>query len=457
MKVFARLCCVWIVAAILCAGCMNAGPAEDGGTTHGPNGNQSGTGNGGIANEGPGGGSNGNKNAGNGSGQDTGGTTGGTGGGGAGQDNGGIEEGNVGGGDEAEKTRDAVWMAVGDIMMHMPQLPGAYDNKSKTYNFNAYFDPVKPILTQGDWTLANLETPIAGQSLGLSGFPRFNAPVEVAASLKHAGFDIVTTANNHALDRGFEGVSKTLKALEKKGLAIKGTARSQAEADKLTIVERNGIRMGLLAFTYGTNGIPLPKDKPYAVSLIDEPRIIRDIGRLRDAGADFITVALHFGTEYQTVPSDAQKKLARKLIAAGADIIAGSHPHVVQPYETVEVAETDGTVRRGLIIYSMGNFLSNQRGDTKDYGVIFKVRIRKEKGVISISDVEPIPTWVHRYRKNGVNRYEIVPLEQTVRSRSIQELGEAGYKELSRNLKLLTQRLASMSAKPYPVQASGTP
>lgn len=351
---------------------------------------------------------------------------------------------------------DALWVAVGDIMMHMPQLPAYYDKTAKRYNFNPFFEKVKPILEQGDWSLANLETPISTKDLGYSGYPRFNAPSELAEALKYAGFNVVTNANNHSLDRGAEGIKRTLQHLEKQGFATKGTARSKAEADKLTIIERQGIKMGLLAYTYGTNGIALPKGKPYSVALIDEKAIIRDIKRLREAGTDFITVALHFGVEYQLTPNDTQKKLARKLIAAGADIIAGAHTHVVQPYETVEVSEADGSVRRGLIIYSMGNFISNQRGDTKDCGVIFKVHIHKDHAAnhTTIGDIEAIPTWVHRVKKNKANHYQILPMEQSLEKGHTKGLTAADYKEIKRNLSILTKRLQSMAIKPVTMNAT---
>ncbi|MBW7453512.1 CapA family protein [Paenibacillus sepulcri] len=358
-----------------------------------------------------------------------------------------VEEPDSAGNDEVVPDSEAVWMAVGDIMMHMPQLPSSYDVKTKKYNFNPFFTQVKPLLEQGDWTLGNLETPIAGKSLGYSGFPRFNSPVELASALKYAGFNVITNANNHAMDRGAQGIDLTLKHLLEQGFTVKGTARSRAEADHLTLVEHKGIRMGLLAYTYGTNGIPLPKDKPYAVSLIDEEAMVRDIGRLHEAGADFITIALHFGIEYQTAPNDEQKALARKLIAAGADIIAGSHPHVLQPYETIETTEPDGSVRRGLIIYSMGNFISNQRGDTKDYGVIYKVMIHKNNTThrTTIGEIQTIPTWVYRSGNKEAYKYAVVPLAQTIKNRSLKGLASADYSLLSRQLELVNKRLNSMA------------
>ncbi|SEM78349.1 CapA family protein [Paenibacillus sp. OV219] len=358
---------------------------------------------------------------------------------------------------EPEPSADATWIAVGDIMMHMPQLPGAYSEKTKMYNFNSFFTAVKPILEQGDWSLANLETPIGGKSLGYSGYPRFNAPTELGDALKYAGFTTVTNANNHALDRGAKGISLTLAKLEKLGFDIKGTARSKTESERITIVERKGIKMGLLAYTYGTNGIPLPKDQPYAVSLIDETKMLQDIKKVRAAGADFITVVLHFGTEYQTAPNDTQKNLARKLIAAGADIIAGSHPHVVQPYEMVEAAQPDGTVHKGLIIYSMGNFISSQQGKSKDYGVIYKVHIHKDgpSKQTTITDVEAIPTWVHRGTTRGISKFSVVPLKQTIDSKSLKDLTSADYRSLSSMYSQLTKRIHAMSGKLLKLPAAG--
>ncbi|WP_188887774.1 CapA family protein [Paenibacillus radicis (ex Gao et al. 2016)] len=345
---------------------------------------------------------------------------------------------------------EAEWVAVGDVMMHKPQVPGAYDAKTKTYNFNSYFTEVKPILSQGDWVLANLETPVAGSSYGYTGYPSFNSPVELLDALEYAGFNILTTANNHSLDKGGKGLLRTLDNLKKYKFAIKGTAASQAEADKNVIIEKNGIKMGLLSYTYGTNGIPLPQGKPYMVSLIDEKKMVADIAKTKAAGADFVTIALHFGIEYQTQPNDEQKRLARKLVAAGADIIAGSHPHVIQPYEVLETTDEAGKTRQGLIIYSMGNFISNQRDDTKDYGIIYKVLIRKNIAdhTIQFGEIEAIPTWVHRYQPDNNYRYRILPVEQTLEAFASGTkdvlLSTADYNAMENTLKQLRKRLSTM-------------
>ncbi|RIX53732.1 CapA family protein [Paenibacillus nanensis] len=341
---------------------------------------------------------------------------------------------------------DAVWIGVGDVMSHSPQLPGAYDAELDTYDFTPFFEEVKPILAQGDWVMANMETPVAGKDFGYSGYPTFNAPVELAEALKGAGFNLLSTANNHSLDKGEKGLLRTLEHLKELGFTTVGTAASQEEADTPVISEQNGIRMGLLSYTYGTNGIPIPEGKPYLVSLIDEEKMKSDIRKLRDAGADVVTIALHFGNEYQTTPTEEQKRLARALVAAGADIIAGSHPHVIQPYEVIETEDLNGQTKKALIIYSMGNFISNQRGDSKDYGVIFKVGVRKNvtEGTTTLTDVEAIPTWVHRYQPDRYYRYRVLPVEETIAAMDDELLGTNIYKQLQTDYDMLIQRLESL-------------
>lgn len=341
---------------------------------------------------------------------------------------------------------EAVWMGVGDIMSHTPQLPGAYDKTSKTYNFDSYFEPVSHILQDGDWVMANLETPIAGADFGYTGYPSFNAPVELAQALQNAGFNMLSTANNHSLDKGERGLLRTIENLKELGFHFVGTASSQEEADAPVIVEKNGISMGILSYTYGTNGIAIPNGKPYLINLIAEEAIKQNIAKLREAGADIVTVALHFGNEYQTEPSEQQKTLARSLAASGADIIAGSHPHVVQPYEVVEAFDENGKPKECLIIYSMGNFISNQRGDSKDYGVIFKVGISKNRtdGTTKLTDIEAIPTWVHRYKPDEHFRYRILPVEEVLAASDDKLLTAADYDALKRDVEILTTRLESM-------------
>lgn len=365
--------------------------------------------------------------------------------------------------DEPSYTKEAELIAVGDIMMHSPQITAGYDPVAKTYSYDSFFTEVQPILSKGDWVWGNLETPLAGADLKYTGYPMFNAPPELASALKNAGFNIITNANNHSLDRREQGVLRTLDRLKEQGLITKGTAASQEEADKPVIVEKNGIAMGILAYTYGTNGIPIPQGKPYLVSLIDEQRMSDDIAKLRAAGADVVTVAVHFGLEYQREANEQQKDIAKKLIAAGADIILGSHPHVVQPYEMVEAEAADGSKHSGLVIYSLGNFISNQTGRTTDYGLILSVKIKKHfpDGGIELTDIDAMPTWVHIYEKSngnskakGKKQYRILPLEPLLAERNDPLLKAKDYDILNKSLQAMKQHVESymMTASAAPVQ-----
>lgn len=345
--------------------------------------------------------------------------------------------------------REASLIAVGDIMVHTPQLPAYYDPATKRYTFNPWFEQVKPILQTGDWVFGNIETPLAGRDLKYTGYPRFNAPAELADALADAGFNVVSTANNHSMDRGFPGVVRTLGNVRKSGLVPVGTAVDPNDAKRLAIEERNGIRMGFLAYTYGTNGIQVPKDKAFAVNLIDTDAIVAQIAALRRAGADVVTVSLHFGLEYNRMPSKQQVQLVRKLIGAGADIVLGSHPHVVQPCERIAIPASesaDGVARSGVVVYSMGNFISNQSGDWKDVGLIFKVGVSKTEledgtSVIKLEQVTTIPTWVHIQTIRKQRHYTIIPLEQALKDRNDPKLTPKNYASMKQMLDGINKHL----------------
>ncbi|WP_158630040.1 CapA family protein [Cohnella sp. AR92] len=353
-------------------------------------------------------------------------------------------------------TTEAVLLATGDIMVHSPQLPAYYDAAADSYDFTPWFRKVKPLLSQGDWVIGNLETPVAGADLKFSGYPRFNAPTELTKALVDAGFGIVSTANNHSLDRGFTGIQRTLNNVRDAGLIPVGTSVSNYDSLRRVIVDKNGIKLGFLSYTYGTNGIPIPEGKEYGINLISLPKIQEDIRELKEAGADSIVVSLHFGIEYQRMPNDEQKALARSVIEAGADIILGSHPHVIQPYETIEVddPEADSGKRRGFVIYSLGNFISNQKDEWKDVGVILHLKLSKTvwpdgHSSTTWSDVETTPTWVNQRVANGLKRYTVLPLPQTLADAAGKEWTSAEYGKMRtylNGISLHLKRLSSQSA-----------
>jgi len=337
---------------------------------------------------------------------------------------------------------------LGDIMMHSTQTRSGYDAKKQTYNFDSFFAPVKSILSKGDWVTGNLETPLAGEDAGgYTGYPLFNAPAQLLDAAKKAGFNILTTANNHALDRGEIGVIKTIANLGDRKIASTGTAKSKAAGDTTLIITKNNISLAMLAYSYGTNGIPIPKGKDYLVSLIDEKQIVKDIAKARKKGADIIAISLHFGDEYQRQPNPQQKQLVENLLKAGADIILGSHPHVVQPYKIFKFPGKNGKTRKAVAIYSMGNFISGQTQDYTDLGVILQVNIRKKfpEKTTEITSIKAIPTWVHRYTLNNKSNYRILPLEATVTQKKDALLATSQYPVLKAYLQEMNNHLKSLN------------
>ncbi|MEM1170971.1 MAG: CapA family protein [Cyanobacteria bacterium P01_H01_bin.35] len=331
---------------------------------------------------------------------------------------------------------EAKLIAVGDIMMHGMQIKSGYNSKTKSYSYKSFFTEVKDILSAGDWVIGNLETTLSGPKSRYTGYPLFNAPATLADAIKWAGFNILTTANNHSLDRREKGVLKTLENLRDRDIYPVGTSASLEESQEILMVEKNEILMAFLAYTYGTNGIPIPKGKDYLVNLIDEQKILQDISKARQQGADIVTVSLHFGAEYQRLPNTQQKQLVKNLVNGGADIILGSHPHVVQPYKIFRIAEENGEIRQAVVIYSMGNFISNQTRKYTDLGVIFQVNIQKifPEETIKISAVEALPTWVHRYRKNGKLNFRVLSLEEVVSDKNDPLLKSKDYLLLEKYL-----------------------
>lgn len=344
-------------------------------------------------------------------------------------------------------TKEAKLIAVGDILMHMALTRSGYNPQNKTYNFDHFFKEVKGIISTGDWAIANMETTLAGPELGYSEYPLFNAPAQIVDAAKRAGFNVLITANNHALDKGERGLINTIKNIRSRGVPSVGTATSAKEAEKLLIVNQNNISMAILAYTFGTNGIPIPQGKNYLVSLINEQKIIKDIAKARKQGADVVTIYLHFGEEYQRQPNASQKQLVERLLKAGADIILGDHPHVVQPYQIFKLKGKDGKSRTGVVIYSLGNFISYQLGNYKDLGVIFAVNIRKRfpEKEIEITKVEAIPTWTHNYKLNNKLNFRVLPIEAVVARKNDPLLPAARYPILKKQLLEMKSHLKSLS------------
>ncbi|MEJ2105564.1 MAG: CapA family protein, partial [Ignavibacteriaceae bacterium] len=271
---------------------------------------------------------------------------------------------------------------VGDLMCHSTQFNYAKVS-ADSFNFTGVFKEVKKYLTEPDLTVGNLETVIAGKDKQYSGYPYFNAPDDFIYALKDAGFNLLTTANNHA----------TIDVLNKYKIHRTGTYTSQQDEDSLRIFRINSITIAILPYTENTNGVPIPKGKDFVINLIDEQKIKEDITKARLKDVDVILVYLHYGNEYEREAGDYQKEIVQRLVELGADIIIGGHPHVIQPFDYFKA--NNSKLDTGFIAYSMGNFISNQRWRYSDAGVIHDIEISKNNlnDSVYINNVSYLPTW----------------------------------------------------------------
>lgn len=299
----------------------------------------------------------------------------------------------------------AVIGAIGDILIHDWVYEDAKTKKG--YNFKPMFQPIKSILQRPDLLIANQESIPGGETLGISSYPSFNSPHEIVDAIMDAGVDFVSTANNHALDKGEAGIKNSIAYYDKMNLPYVGTFKNEKDQNTLRIQNINGIKIAILAFTYGTNGIPVPKGKDYLVNIIDKERILAELSRARRI-ADFVILNLHWGIEYKRFPNEEQKELAKTFTDGGADVILGHHPHVLQPIEKLRTK--DG--RDAVVVYSLGNFISGQMWDYKDIGGMFDFKVSKDiinnEKKIKISDIHFTPTYVEN---KNLHHYRVIPLK----------------------------------------------
>lgn len=315
------------------------------------------------------------------------------------QKNKGIEE-------KEDKTQVKI-LAMGDMIFHQPIVKNY--RTGETYDFTPIFSNISEDINGVDLAIANFEGSV-NSNRKLSGFPMFNFPKESIYSLKNAGFDILSTANNHALDTGLDGIAETISHIKESGMESFGTLTQDCE--KGIVVEKNGIKIGLISFTDTLNGMDsLMRNKEYSVNTFSQD-VAGDIKNLKDK-SDIVIVYPHWGNEYQHHPSERQIFLKEKLHEYGADIILGSHPHVLQRYEVEEINN-----KKLFTIYSMGNALSNQRVENLkksgvDTGALVKLEIEKDNisGVTILKSYEVQPTYVNRYRANGRLNYDVVKLQ----------------------------------------------
>lgn len=323
---------------------------------------------------------------------------------------------------------------VGDLMQHRAQLNAAR-TLAGTYDYSSCFTHVKEQISQADIAIGNLEVTLGGSPY--RGYPAFSAPDEYLTAIQNAGFDVLLTANNHCLDRGKQGLERTIQQLETHNILFAGTYRNIAERKQHypLFIEKKGFRIALLNYTYGTNGIQVKA--PNIVNYIDKEQITQDIRSAQARRPDAIIACMHWGDEYKRLPNETQKQLADWLLEQGVTHIIGSHPHVIQPMEI----RTDGH-RQHVVVYSLGNFISNMRAPHTDGGVMVTLELEKfplinhpipphflpEKATLSH---QPIPfvkpycqlihcdytlVWTLRPEWNATRNFQLIPADYPIHS-----------------------------------------
>lgn len=293
-------------------------------------------------------------------------------------------------------------LIAGDLMQHMPQIKSAKQSDG-SYDYGECFAGIKAEVERADVAIANFETTLAGQPY--SGYPQFSAPDDFLSAVQSAGFDIMLTANNHCVDTRRKGLERTLNMMDSLGMAHLGTYRTLDERERTYpyLIEKNGLRIVLLNFTYDTNGIPVPQ--PCHVNLMDTLEIAADLDKARQMKPDAIIALPHWGIEYQTLPSKEQREMAAWLLSHGVDHIIGGHPHVAQPLEL----RNDG---RNLVAWSMGNLVSNQSKPNTYGGYMVRLDITKSGLQTTLSDCYYTLYWVSRPPDNGYRHtYRILPID----------------------------------------------
>jgi len=312
---------------------------------------------------------------------------------------------------EGPRTLEATIAVAGDIVAHAPINADAYDSATDTYSYERIFADAVPLLSGADYAIADFESTFSGDGT-YSGYPQFDSPDAWADALKYAGVDLVSLANNHSLDSWFSGLCRTLDVLDDRGLEHIGTYRTQEERDEqngVILKDLNGISVAFLDYTYGTNGIPVPEGKEFAVNIFnldymtnlsqfDYDKVGADLKYARSLEPDFIVFIIHWGQEYQTSPNNYQLEIADWLLEQGVDVILGQHVHVPQPMEMRQAMEADGTITDCFVSYCLGNFISNQYDPYTNLTAVLNITLTKDAltGETALGEVSYTPMIMSR-------------------------------------------------------------
>ena len=304
-------------------------------------------------------------------------------------------------------SQEVSFLFMGDIMGHGPQIKSAWQENKKQYEYSEVFNPLEDIISSVDFAIGNLEVTLAGKPF--KGYPQFSSPDELAVACKNSGMDVLVTANNHSCDRKNKGIVRTLDVLDSLKILHTGTFKdvNKRERNNLLVLSKEGIKVGLLNYTYGTNGLTF--SDPVYVNLVDSVLIKKDVINAKNKDLDKLIVFVHWGYEYKDFPNSYQKKYNRFFQGLGVDVVVGSHPHVIQP-----MVYSKENNHEFLTVFSLGNFVSNQRAERKDGGAMFRLSFQKTDNNILISRKEYIPVWVHKYMEKEKYHFQILPCARPI-------------------------------------------
>ncbi len=340
--------------------------------------------------------------------------------------------------EEPQKSRTFTLCAIGDVMCHNTQYMDAYNSATDDYDFSYVFEDIAQYLQTPDITIGSLETSFAGKEAGYSNYPTFNSPDALAEAISNIGVDILSTSGNHCLDKGYSGLSRTIDVLEYYNLDHLGTYKTKEDSEKILYKEINGVKIAFLNYTYGTNGIPLPSDKPFCVNLIDKDVMKTQLEQAKAEGAEMIVACMHWGTEYRTTANDEQEELADFLFQNGADIILGNHPHTLEPMEKRTVKMPDGTEKECFVIYALGNFICDQNAENTLNSIILNLDITCDsKGKISIDNINYIPINMYKNTNVATHKFKVLDIEKRIENYengTDKTIGNAKYEDLKTQL-----------------------
>lgn len=338
--------------------------------------------------------------------------------------------------------------AIGDVMCHNTQYMDAYQKETDSYDFSYVFEDINRYLKTADMVVGSLETSFAGKDKGYSNYPKFNSPDQLAYDLKKLGVNVLSTAGNHCLDMGFDGLSRTIDVLNDADISHVGTYQTPEDRDTVLFRYVKGVKIAFVNYTYGTNGIAIPSGKEFCVNLIDKELMKKDIAEAKLQGADVVVACMHWGTEYKTTATQEQTSLADFLFQNGVDVILGNHPHVLEPMEKRTVTLEDGTKKEGFVIYALGNFICDQNAENTRNSIILNLKITKHvDGKVSVDGADYVSIYMYKENSSKLRKMKLLDIEKSIESYDVSVLNGVAppfSKSLYDNLKLQLNKINSI-------------